>query len=141
MIMVAHNGGRLERVAGGIENVVPFLCDISSEDELGRLLRFLQDNHRELDTTLLNAGVTHIYRLFGDQDARTFAELEMRTNYRSAVTLLTGLIPILERNAEPVAVITTSGAALGAGHHRPDVQRYQSRPSLTRSVGAAAAGT
>lgn len=111
VIMVARNEERLRREAGRLDGAVAYACDIADDAQVRELLTFVEEQHPELDTVLLNAGVTHTYRLFGGENALVHAEQEMRVNYLSAIRLIVGLLPLLDRQAEPALIVTTSGAA------------------------------
>lgn len=111
VIMVARNEERLRREAGRLDGAVAYACDIADADRVAGLLAFVEREHPDLDVVLLNAAVTHTYKLFGDEDAFAHADEEMRTNYLSAVRLIDALVPMLGRQTDSALIVTTSGVA------------------------------
>lgn len=111
VIMTARNEGRLRTAAAELDGAVVFPADLSVLENLEALIGFVETQHPEMSLALLNAGVTHTYRLFTDVEARPLAEMEMTTNYLSAVSLVPRLVPVLARNEESTLVVTTSGVA------------------------------
>jgi uncharacterized oxidoreductase len=117
VVMVARNAARLESEAARLENVSTFAADISDEGQVAELVEYLERSHPELNMILLNAGITHNYALFGDEDAFTHAAAEMNVNYLSTVRLTQRLEPLLGAKPAAAMIITTSGVAFA-----PDVQ-------------------
>jgi uncharacterized oxidoreductase len=135
VLMVARNEDRLRTEAARLPGAVAFPCDISDEHQVARLLKSVTAEHPDLDTVLLNAGVTHTYKLFGTEDASAYAEAEMRTNYLSAVRLIDGFVPLLQRQVDPALIITTSGAAFAPDITNPTYSATKAAlHSLTQSV-------
>jgi uncharacterized oxidoreductase len=135
VLMVARNEERLRTEAARLPGAVAFPCDISDEQQVARLVKSVTAEHPDLDTVLLNAGVTHTYKLFGTEDASAYAEAEMRTNYLSAVRLIDGFVPLLQRQVDPALIITTSGAAFAPDITNPTYSATKAAlHSLTQSV-------
>jgi uncharacterized oxidoreductase len=135
VIMVARNEERLRAEAARLPGAVALPCDIADEDQVARLVKSVAAEHPGLDTVLLNAGVTHTYKLFGTEDAAAHAEVEMRTNYLSAVRLIDGFVPLLRRQADPALIITTSGVAFAPDITNPTYSATKAAlHSLTQSV-------
>jgi uncharacterized oxidoreductase len=135
VIMVARNAERLRTEAAGLPGAVTLPCDISDAGQIARLVKTVAAEHPDLDTVLLNAGVTHTYKLFGTEDAAAHAEVEMRTNYLSAVRLIDGLVPLLRQQAAPALIITTSGVAFAPDITNPTYSATKAAlHSLTQSV-------
>lgn len=134
VIMVARNEQRLRRETEKLPDAVAFPCDIIDEQQVTRLLEYLRDEEPDLDTVLLNAGVTHTYSLFDGQDAVARAEVEMRTNYLSAVRLIDGVVPALRR-ADSALIVTTSGVAFAPDITNPTYSATKAAlHSLVQSV-------
>ncbi len=119
VVMVARDAERLRREADRLDGAVAFPCDISDAEQVDALVATIEDEHPDLDVVLLNAAVTHTYRLFGDEDMLAHAEAEMRTNYLSAVRLIGALVPVLRRQEAPALVVTTSGVAFAPDISNP----------------------
>lgn len=135
VIMVARNEERLRREASRLEGAVAHACDIADAAQVAELLAFVDQEHPDLDLVLLNAGVTHTYRLFGDEDAFARAEVEIRVNYLSAIRLIDALVPKLARHADPALIVTTSGVAFGPDITNPTYSATKAAlHSLTQSV-------
>ena len=135
VVMVARNEERLRREADGLDGAVAYACDISDTDQVAGLLAFVAQEHPDLDMVLLNAAVTHTYKLFDGEDALSHAEDEMRTNYLSAVRLIDELVPILDRQADPALIVTTSGVAFAPDITNPTYSATKAAlHSLTQSV-------
>lgn len=111
VIMVARNEQRLRDEADRLDDAIPYACDITDASQVHDLFAFLDEEHPEMDVVLLNAGVTHTYRLFDSEDALAFAEVEMQTNYLAAIRFIEASVPRLERQDDPALIVTTSGAA------------------------------
>ena len=135
VIMVARDEDRLRREADRLDGAVAHACDITNADQVTGLLDFIDQQHPALDMVLLNAGVTHTYRLFSGEDTLAHAELEMRTNYLSAVRLIEALVPRLDRQPDPSLIVTTSGVAFGPDIGNPTYSATKAAlHSLTQSV-------
>ncbi len=135
VIMVARNEDRLQRESSQLGGTVAYACDITDEAQVARLFDFLAREHPSLDMALLNAGVTHTYRLFGGEDMLAHAEEEMRTNYFSAIRLIGRLVPVLEARADPVLIVTTSGVAFAPDISNPTYSTTKAAlHSLTQAV-------
>jgi uncharacterized oxidoreductase len=135
VIMVARNAERLRTEAARLPGAIAFPGDISDEEQVAHLVKSVVAEHPDLDTVLLNAGVTHTYKLFGREDAPAHAEVEMRTNYLSAVRLIDGFVPLLRRQADPALIITTSGVAFAPDITNPTYSATKAAlHSLTQSV-------
>lgn len=111
VIMTARNADRLRVAAAEFDDAVVFPADLAVEEDLEALLEFVETEHPGTSVALLNAGVTHTYRLFTEVWPRPLAEMEMTTNYLSAVTLVPRLVPLLARNEDSTLIVTTSGVA------------------------------
>ncbi|MEU0971393.1 SDR family NAD(P)-dependent oxidoreductase [Streptomyces sp. NPDC005917] len=138
VIVVARNAERLRTEAARLPGAVAFPCDIADEQQVARLVKLVGAEHPDLDTVLLNAGITHTthtYKLFGTEDAAAHAEAEMRTNYLSAVRLIDGFVPLPQRQADPALIITTSGVAFAPDITNPTYSATKAAlHSLTQSV-------
>lgn len=119
IIMVARNKERLQAEAARLQNASTFACDIADEAQVQRLLQHLAEHHPDLNVVFLNAGVTHTYSLFGDEDAFDHAQQEMTVNFLSAVRLTQELEPRLSQRPEAAIIITTSGAAMAPDISNP----------------------
>jgi uncharacterized oxidoreductase len=119
VIMVARNGERLEAEAANLKGASTFVCDIADRQQVDALLDYLTEHHPDLNMILLNAGVTHTYSLFGDDDAFDHAQQEMTVNFLSAVRLTQALEPRLGKKPEAAIIITTSGAAMAPDISNP----------------------
>jgi uncharacterized oxidoreductase len=84
-----------------------------------RLLQYLAEHHPGLNIIFLNAGVTHTYSLFGEEDAFAHAQQEMTVNFLSTVRLTQELEPSLSQRPEAAMIITTSGAAMAPDISNP----------------------
>ncbi len=143
VIMVARHGTRLRNEAERLPGAVAHPCDITDAEQVARLLSFVSSEHSDLDTVLLNAAVTHTYRLFDTEDAYAHAEVEMRTNYLSAIRLINGLVPLLHQQAarkqtdpaDPALIVTTSGVAFAPDITNPTYSATKAAlHSLVQSV-------
>lgn len=111
VIMVARNGDRLDREAEQLKHAHPYVCDISDGDQVNALVEHVRAEYSDLDVIFLNAGVTHTYQLFGDEDPVPYATQEVEINYLSAVRLTNLFEPVLRNKTEAAMIITTSGVA------------------------------
>lgn len=116
VVMVARNGERLREEAAKLRNADPFACDISDEAQLQSLIDHVRTAHPNLNWLFLNAGVTHTYKLFGEESMFAHAREEMTVNYLSTVSFTERFVPLLEHTTDPAVIITTSGVI-----YAPDV--------------------
>lgn len=117
VIMVARDGDRLRREAARLKGAHPYACDIADAGKVQGLLDHVRAAHPGINVLLLNAGVTHNYRLFGTEDAAAHAAEETAVNFVSAVRLTQLFEPVLRNKADAAFILTWSGAAMA-----PDVQ-------------------
>lgn len=112
VIMVARDGERLAREGAALAHAHPYACDIADPEQVDGLVAYVRQEHQALDVLFLNAGVTHGYQLFSDQDPVPWATAEAEVNYLSAVRLTHLFEPLLRDKPDPAMIITTSGVAL-----------------------------
>lgn len=112
VIMVARNQARLDAEAAKLDGAFPFAADISKEEDVAQLIRYVQDNHPDLNMIFLNAAATYFVPLFDGRDIQLAVE-EMNTNYLATLRLTQAFEPLLASKPEAAMVITGSGVAFG----------------------------
>lgn len=99
-VLVARTGSELDRVRmeiedlkGGVSLVVP--CDVSKEDDVDRMARFIGDNVAQVDVLVNNAGIG-IVRPWG---AMTTEEVDRQfaVNVFGPMNCIRALLPLIRR--------------------------------------------
>ncbi len=119
VIVVARNAERLTAEAAKLKNTTAIACDLADEHAVRQLAQTIKQEHPALNLILLNAGLTHNFTLFENDNVYEEARQEMTTNYLSAILLTKELEPLLRDKPAAAFIITTSGAALVPDMHNP----------------------
>jgi uncharacterized oxidoreductase len=81
VIITGRNEERLQNAASKLQNVTPIAFDVTSADDVKRLVKTLQNDFPALNVVINNAGKASYYGLDDNVDAFTNAEEEILTNY------------------------------------------------------------
>jgi uncharacterized oxidoreductase len=119
VIITGRNEERLQNAASKLNNVTPIAFDVTSADDVKRLVKTLQTDFPTLNVIINNAGKASYYGLDSDEDAFTNAQEEILTNYLSIIRLNQELLPLLKANGEAAIVNVSSIAALVPNHVIP----------------------
>jgi uncharacterized oxidoreductase len=119
VIITGRNEERLQNAAFKLKNVTPIAFDVTSADDVKRLVKTLQNDFPALNVVINNAGKASYYGLDDNVDAFTNAEEEILTNYLSIIRLNQELLPLLKVNGEAAIVNVSSIAAFVPNHVIP----------------------
>jgi uncharacterized oxidoreductase len=119
VIITGRNEERLQSAASKLQNVTPIAFDVTSADDVKRLVKMLRTDFPTLNVVINNAGKASYYGLDSDEDAFTNAQEEILTNYLSIIRLNQELLPLLKTNGEAAIVNVSSIAALVPNHVIP----------------------
>ncbi|KAH7396844.1 hypothetical protein DE146DRAFT_614993 [Phaeosphaeria sp. MPI-PUGE-AT-0046c] len=98
----------------GSDKVHTIVFDISNLDEITRFAQTVTNDHPDLDSVFLNAGMQRGFDFSKPETVEMrVLELEFRTNYLSYMYLTTAFTPFLQKQEKATSFIyTTSGLAL-----------------------------
>lgn len=112
IIAVGRNEIRLEELVKFDKRITSFKCDISSQSELERLVAYINQEHKDLNVLINNAGIQYNQTLLDETYTLQKIENEIRTNLTSPIKLITSLIPVLQNNSNSAIVNVSSGLAI-----------------------------
>lgn len=112
VIGLARRKERLESVRGEIgENFIPFVCDVTKEEDRARLWDFVTENGYTPDILINNAGILPEFSCF-TPDAIDELERVMELNFHSHVQMCALFLPLLLKSERGAIVNVASSAAL-----------------------------
>src|SRR5690554_6626932 len=112
IIAVGRNEIRLEELVKFDKRITSFKCDISSQSELDRLVTYINQEHKDLNVLINNAGIQYNQTLLDETYTLQKIENEISTNLTSPIKLITSMIPVLQNNSNSAIVIVSSGLAI-----------------------------
>ena len=102
LVLVARTQKKLEEVGAKVENLGCttdiFVTDLTKQDQLDELLKFLHSMPQGIDIVISNAGKSIRRSIHDSLDRYHDFTRTMNLNYFAPVRLLLSLIPILEKN-------------------------------------------
>ena len=114
VIGLARGKDKLEAARNAIgESFIPFVCDITSEDDRARLLSFIKDNGFKPDILINNAGMLPRFSHFAPEKTDEL-ERVMELNFRSHVKMCAAFLPLLLESERGAIVNVASSAALAS---------------------------
>ncbi|MVM41219.1 SDR family NAD(P)-dependent oxidoreductase [Spirosoma sp. HMF3257] len=119
VIITGRNEDRLQKAAAQLQHVTAIACDVTSEEDVNRLVDQLHTDFPNLNILINNAGNAFYYKLEAEANAFDKAREEMLTNYLSIIRLTEKLIPSLGKQEESAIVNVSSIVALVPGHTLP----------------------
>jgi len=129
IIITGRSEARLKDAIAKLNNVSYLVADITKEDDVNKLVGYINEHHPKLDVLINNAGQAFMYEL-ADQPAFENAGAEMLTNYLSPIRLIDKLLPVLKKQAEAAIVNVTSVLAIAPSH---DVPTYSASKAALHS--------
>ena len=112
VIGLARRKEKLEAIRAELgENFVPFVCDVTKEEDRLKLVRFVTDEGIEPDILINNAGILPEFACFTSESV---SELErvMELNFHSHARMCALFLPILLKSEHGAIVNVASSAAL-----------------------------
>lgn len=87
-----------------------FVADVSLESDRNRLVDWVRTAHPDVNVLVNNAGVQERMR-FAEPDFWDRASHEIDTNLKGPIHLCSALLPVIDRNPNPVIINVSSGLA------------------------------
>jgi uncharacterized oxidoreductase len=130
VIITGRSEARLKAAAAKLDNVDIFAGDITKEEDISKLVSFLNQQYPTLDILINNAGQAFIYKLAAETPAFENASAEILTNYSSVIRLIDKLLPLLKTQKEAAIVNVTSVLAIAPSY---DVPTYSASKAALHS--------
>jgi len=118
VIITGRSEARLKEAVVKLNNVNYFVADVTKEDDVNKLVSYLNEQHPALDVLINNAGQAFVYKL-SETPAYENASAEIQTNYLSVIRLIDKLLPVLKEKVEAAIVNVTSVLAIAPSHDLP----------------------
>ncbi|MDB5272932.1 MAG: short-chain dehydrogenase/reductase [Chitinophagaceae bacterium] len=115
VIIVGRDQSKLDKAGAQLKNAVGIAADISSEEDVTRLVNRLEKDFPELNIVMNNAAQAYVYKPGIGAQAFEKAQHEMLTNYLSVIRLTEKLLPALAKQKEAAIVNVSSVVALVPG--------------------------
>ena len=112
IIAVGRNKERLDEFAKLDKRIIPFQCDITKQTELDSLSLFIEQEHRDTNILINNAGIQYNYNFPDEIQLLAKIEHEINTNLLAPIKLIALLLPILKGNENAAIVNVSSGLGL-----------------------------
>jgi len=111
IIAVGRNEKKLEELSKIDQRIIAFKCDITRADELDKLTLFIEQQHKDLNILINNAGIQYNYNFLEEPQLANKIAYEVNTNFLAPVKLIALLLPILQTNDNSAIVNVSSGLA------------------------------
>jgi len=112
IIAIGRNEKKLEELAMSDNRIIPFKCDISKQEELDKLTLFIEQEHKDLNILINNAGIQYNYNFAEEHQLLYKIEHEINVNFLAPLKLIALLLPILQKNENAAIVNISSGLAI-----------------------------
>ncbi|WP_338790985.1 SDR family NAD(P)-dependent oxidoreductase [Bernardetia sp. MNP-M8] len=112
IIAVGRNKEKLKALAQKDKRIIPFCADISKEDDIENLILFIEQEHKDLNILINNAGIQYNYHFLEEKHIIPKLENEINVNLLAPLKLISLLLPILEINQNAAIVNVSSGLGL-----------------------------
>ncbi len=112
IIAVGRNEKKLEELAKSDKRIIPFKCDISKQEELDKLILFIEKEHKNLNILINNAGIQYNYNFGKEHLLLCKVEHEINVNFLAPLKLIALLLPTLQINDNSAIVNVSSGLAI-----------------------------
>lgn len=111
VIITGRNRDKLEKAAAAIGNISWYICDVTSEADVAKLVQEITGKYGKLDILMNNAGLAYLHYLHDTAHSFAYATAEMTTNYLAAVNITAQFLPLLKQQPEAAIISTSSIAA------------------------------
>ena len=88
IIAVGRNQEKLAELGQLDKRIIPFQCDIAKEADLDRLMLFLENEHRDLNILINNAGIQYNYHFTKEAHLLSKIEQEINVNFTAPLKLI-----------------------------------------------------
>ncbi|BDS14238.1 SDR family oxidoreductase [Aureispira anguillae] len=112
IIALGRNEERLKKLAQRTPKIIPFCCDISNTEDLDQLVFFIEQEHKDLNILINNAGIQYNYHFQENPQISAQITQEINVNFIAPVQLIALLLPTLHSNKNAAIVNVSSGLGL-----------------------------
>jgi uncharacterized oxidoreductase len=119
VIITGRSEAKLKEAAAKLTNVDHFAADVTKEEDVNKLVSYINANYPTLDVLINNAGNAAVYNLGENAGVFEKAGDEILTNYLSVLRLTEQLLPVLGKQPGAVIVNVTSILALTPAYTVP----------------------
>ena len=112
IIAVGRNEKKLIELAQKNERVIPFNCDVSKNEDLDKLIMFVEQKHQDTNILINNAGIQYNYHFAEEPQLLNKIEHEINVNFTAPLKLISLLLPMLKSNENAAIVNVSSGLGL-----------------------------
>lgn len=112
IIAVGRNERKLEELSKADKRIIPFKCDVSRQEDLDQLTLFVEQEHKDLNILINNAGIQYNYNFDNEHQLLHKVEQEINVNLLAPLKLITLLLPTLQLNDNAAIVNISSGLAI-----------------------------
>lgn len=109
VLICGRSEKKLEKAQQLLPQVEAFQCDLSLYEDCVKLATWIEELYPKCNVVINNAALVHTADFYRDDQMIEKANLEFQTNTMAPITLAKLLIPVIERNANPVLVNVTTG--------------------------------
>ncbi len=109
VLICGRSQQKLDAAAAEVVGVETFQCDLARPDECERLAAWVEKEHPACNILVNNAALVHAVSFADDREMISKATTEVAVNFLAPVILSKLLIPVLERNNNPIIVNVTTG--------------------------------
>ena len=112
VIAVGRNKEKLKELGDMDKRIIPFECDVAKLSDLENLSLFIENEHRDLNILINNAGIQYNYHFAEEVHLIHKIEHEINVNLMAPLKLIALLLPLLKQNENAAIVNVSSGLAL-----------------------------
>lgn len=116
VIITGRNPERLDQAVAKLPNVMGIACDVTSDEEVDRLVKTLTVDFPELNIIINNAGKAYLVDLTENSNVFQKAGEEMLTNYLSIIRINEKLLSLIGAKEESAIVNVSSIVAFVPNH-------------------------
>lgn len=112
VIGVGRNQAALEEISMKYPNFHGIKADLAEEEGLKRIVAIVQRDYPNINVLINNAGIQHQYSWLQAQDAWSKIDQELSINLVAPLKLTASLVPVLQKNPNPMVVNISSALAI-----------------------------
>ena len=112
IIAVGRNQEKLKELSKADKRIIPIQCDVSRQEELEQLTLFVEQEHKDLNILINNAGIQYNYNFDKEGQLLHKVEQEINVNFLAPLKLIALLLPTLQLNDNSAIVNISSGLAI-----------------------------
>lgn len=112
VIIAGRRARVLEAAAAATPGLIPFPCDIAEHSERQRLIRFIAEDHPDLNILVNNAAIQFEAPLLSEEISEADVAQEIAVNLTAPVLLIKNLVPTLANQPEAALVNVSSVLAV-----------------------------